>query len=98
MYRVVALALSAMPMALALASLGLALLAASSPVGVAASSDTHAAAAAAEGAKDCPPGQRAAVGYPMVCDPAYKADTASGVDEGGSGTYNHVYMYTQYSL
>ena len=99
MYRAVALALSAMPVALALASLGLALLAAaSSPVGVAASSDTHAAAAAAAaaagGAKDCPPGQRAAVGYPMVCDPAYKADTASGVDEGGSGTYNHVYMYT----
>ena len=91
MYRAVALALSAMPMTLALVSLGLSLLLLL--VGGAQGQHDHAAATTT----GCPPGQRQAVGYPMVCDPAYKADTASGVDEGGSGTYNHVYMYTSHT-
>ena len=73
MYRAVALALSAMPMALALASLGLSLL-----LVVEGSQDQPAHAST----KGCPPGQRQTVGYPLVCDPVYKANTESGVGEG----------------
>ena len=45
------------------------------------------AAAAGQGqqprqGRDCPAGQRHAVEYPMVCDPVYRANTASGVGEG----------------
>ena len=83
MYRAVALALSAMPMTLALVSLGLSLLLV---VGGAQGQHDHAAATTT----GCPPGQRQAVGYPMVCDPAYKANTESGVGK-GSGTYTTMY-------
>ena len=91
MYRAVALALSAMPMTLALVSLGLSLLL----LLVGGAQGQHDHAAATTTTTGCPPGQRQAVGYPMVCDPAYKANTESGVGE-GSGTYiqpNHVSMY-----
>ena len=37
----------------------------------------------------CPAGQRLAAEYPMVCDPVYRANTASGVGE-GSGEEVHV--------
>ena len=97
MYRAVALALSAMPMTLALVSLGLALLAVGGAQGSSGVGHPGPAAAAAATKKDCPHGQRMVVEYPMICDPAYKANTASGVGQ-GSGRYNHVSMYTSKGL
>jgi len=79
MYRAVALALSAMPMTLAIASLGLALFAVGGAQG---SSGVGHPGPAAAATKDCGQGQRKVVDYPMICDPAYKANTASGVGQG----------------
>ena len=83
MYRAVSVALSAMPMGtLALISLGLVLVGGAQGN----SGPLHAT-------KGClVSGQGQAVGYPLVCDPAYKANTKSGVGK-GSGTCNHVFMY-----
>ena len=39
--------------------------------------------------RGCPAGQRHAVEYPMVCDPVYRANTATG-HGGGSGEEVHL--------